>query len=187
MALRALHGFTAYQRQDLFGGAYGLTNSPSGSMALTAADPVVIRPDYWVAFLWKRLLGPRVLNATSSDPRIRAYAFAGPPPSPFAEPACASAAQQVLLLNLDAGSAHVSLPPGSPAARYAAWSLTSGAADGDPFSLLAALNGSPLPTTVDAAVVNPATFLSSIEQPPVTGRAADGVVVPALSTTFVCY
>lgn len=197
MGLRSLHGFKSYQRQDLFGGAYGLTNSVSGEMALGPADPLILRPDYWVNFLWKRLLGPQVYNVSSSSSSLRAYAFAGTPPSPFGESACASASVQLVLLYLnETAGAAVSLPaaparkghvgqPESAPGFYSAWTLTS--TDGDPFSTLSSLNGAALPTTVDAAHVNPATFLSKITQPAHTGRIADGLPVPPLSTTFVCY
>lgn len=189
---RALHGFKSYQRQDLFGGAYGLTNSPTGAMALGPADPLVLRPDFWVNFLWKRLLGPQVYNVSSSSRLLRAYAFSGTPPSPFAEAACASASVQLLLLNLDsAAGASVALPAatqggGAAPGLYSAWTLTSGG-ESDPFSTLTALNGAALPTTVDSASINPATFLSKIVQPANTGRVSDGVPVPPLSTTILCY
>jgi hypothetical protein len=174
--------------QDLFGGAYGLTNSVSGAMALGPTDPVVIRPDYWVSFLWKRTLGPQVYNATSSNPALRSYAFSGAPASPFASAPCVSAALQVLLLNLNAtDSAQVSLPsvPGA-GKQYDAWVLSPDPTGG-PFALLAQINGDTLPTTIDVSKQDPRSFLSGITQPPTQGPVSSGVSVPPLSTAFVCY
>jgi hypothetical protein len=192
MSVRALHGFANYQRHDLFGGAYGLTNSPSGAMALAADDPLILRPDFFVAFLWKRTLGTAVLNASSSSPTLRAYAYAGAPPSPFAAPACAASPLQLLLVNLDnsTGATATTLPPSPPpgATHFAAWSLTAlpGQPEG-PFTLLSAINGVPTATTVDVSKGNPAAFLSGITQAAVTGSIEDGVALPPLSTTFLCY
>ena len=53
-------------------------------MALGLAEPLLIRPDFWVNFLWKRCLGSAVLNASSSSATVRAYAFSGAPASPYA-------------------------------------------------------------------------------------------------------
>jgi len=195
MATRARAGFAQYQRQDLFGGAYGLTGSASGAMALGPADPVALRPDFWVAFLWKRTLGTAVLNASSSADTLRAYAFAGAPPSPHAAPECLAAALQLLLINLSntSGSVAVTLPPspapGGGSGSYAAWTLSpAGGGGGGPFGAAAECNGALLPTAVDAAAgPPPASFLGGIVQPAVTGLVAVGIALPPLSTTFVCY
>ena len=205
MALRAKHGFVQYQRQDLFGGAYGLTNSLDSNMALGATEAVVIRPDYWTNFLWKRLLGPNMLNATSSSATVRAYAFTGSPASPYAAPECGASTStlQLLLVNLAGTPMQVSLPSPpsrrlqtplgsppapahlSPASNYAAWTLSP--AEQDPFSQIALLNGSPLPLTVDRSQVDPAAFLRGIVQPPVRHPVQDGILLAPLSTSFVCY
>ena len=83
LALRAKRGFAQYNRQALFGGGYGLTASPSGGLGQTSGlgrtEALLLRPGYWVNFLWKRTLGRSVLNATSSSPMLRAYAFTGAP------------------------------------------------------------------------------------------------------------
>jgi hypothetical protein len=196
MALRAKHGFSQYNRQDLFGGAYGLTASPSGAMALARDDVVAVRPDFWTSFLWKRTLGLSVLNATSSSRLVRAYAFAGAPPSPFASGLCGGggggsggSGLQLLLLNLDnATSAAVTLPPAGAGASvtFAAWSLTP-TASGGPFARVAALNGAVLPAAIDVARGDPRSFLERIVQPPVTGLVSGGAELPPLSTTFLCY
>jgi hypothetical protein len=194
MALRAKHGFVQHQRHDFFGGAYGLTNSVSGAMTLGPAEALVLRPDFWTAFLWKRTLGTAVLNATSSSANVRAYAFRGAPPSPWTAPRCAGGALQLLLLNLDNATAlNVSLPVvpsggGEAASRTAAWTLTAlpGQPEG-PFTRLSAINGAANDVLVDVAHVDPASFLTGIAQPPVLGTVAAGATLPPISTTFLCY
>ena len=191
MAQRAKHGFVQYQRQDLFGGAYGLVNSPTGAMSLTLTDALSIRPDYWVAFLWKRTLGLNVLNASSSNALIRAYAFSGAPPSPFASTQyCGTSAGgiQLLLLNLANATSSVTLPvvAGGPTS-YAAWSLAP-TPSGGAFGTGALLNGLLLQDGIDVSKADPRGYLQQIVQPAVTGSVgAAGIVLPPLSSTFVCY
>lgn len=182
-ALRAAHGYAQHNRQDLFGGHYGLVNSVSGAMALGAADALVVTPDYWVAWLWKRTLGGSVFAANSSAPSVRAYAFRGSPPSPFAARAqCGAAAAQLLLLNLAGAPAAVALPPA--AASFSAWALAP--RGGDAFATEAELNGAPLPTVLDAATTDPAPALGFIGVPPVSGAAAAGLTLPGWAVAFVC-
>jgi hypothetical protein len=47
--------------------------------------------------------------------------------------------------------------------------------------------GASLPAVVDASKVDPRTFLQRIVQPPRRAPVADGVTLPPLSVTFVCY
>lgn len=179
LAQRAKHGFVQYQRQDLFGGYYGLTNSPSAQQALAAEEAVILRPDYWVNFMWKRCLGPNVLNATSSDQNIRAYAFNGAPPSPFAAAECRMAPLQLLLINLSDKEVRANVNVGR---NYSVWTLTPPA--GGPFAEQVELNSSLLPTVVDTAQHDP-IFLE--EPPPATHKTGKGgVALPAISTTFLC-
>lgn len=182
MSMRARHNFSQYNRQDLWGGHYGLVDSLSGAMALSATDALLIRPDYWISFLFKRTLGPRVHNATSSDRMVRAYAFSGAPPSGFAAPQCGGGGAQLVLINLNSAPVRAALAGGGAGAGYAAWSLTAGA--GGVFGGDSALNGVALPGVADVAKVDPATFLGRIGAPPVTG--AGDVALPAASITFVC-
>lgn len=184
-ALRATHGYAQHNRQDLFGGHYGLVDSVTGAMALGATDPLVVTPDYWVAWLWKRTLGGSVFAANSSSPSVRAYAFRGSPPSPFAARAeCggAAAAAQLLLINAGGTPATVALPP--TAATFAAWALAP--RGGDAFATEAELNGAPLPTTLDAAVNDPAPVLGFIGVPPVSGAVTAGLTLPGWAVAFVC-
>jgi hypothetical protein len=155
-------------------------------MALSVDEPLTLRPDFWTAFLWKRTLGTAVLAAASSSPTVRAWAFAGAPPSPFAEREDCGALS-LLLLNLEnSSSTAVALPPPEAGGgAYAAWTLT--AAGGDPFARGAELNGAALPLVVDQAHIDPSTFLQRIVQAPLRAPVAAGVLLPPLSTTFLCY
>ena len=73
LANRALHGFVQYQRQAFVGGNYGLTASfnEHPQSALGATEALLLRTDYWLNFMWKRTLGTRVYNMTSTDSNIR--------------------------------------------------------------------------------------------------------------------
>ena len=186
LAIRALHGFVQYQRQDLFGGAYGLVSSRSSAMALGAEEPVVLRPDFWVNYLWKRCLGVSVLNATSSSPMVRAYAFTGAPPSEWAAGGCSASPLQLLLINLSSNSSTpVTLPTAGLPSAFVSYQLTP--VGGEPFAAQALLNGASLPLEVDVARADPAAFLHAIPVPPQAGIVAQGLVLPPLSTTFLCF
>lgn len=176
---RAAAGHSQHNRQTLFGGNYGLVDSLSGAMALDATAPVAVRSDYWVPWIMKRALGPAVLSAASSDAAVRAYAFAGYPPSPFAARGwCSPAGAQLLLINLGAAPAAAALP--GAATSYAAWSLTP--AGGDVFAAGAALNGRPLPAVLDVASGDTEAF--QFLGAPVTGAGV--VALPGWSVTVVC-
>eukprot|EP01051_Picozoa_sp_SAG22_P013830 SAG22_NODE_1598_length_4032_cov_1.979405_3_plen_644_part_00 len=205
LGLRARSGFVQYQRQSLFGGGYGLTDTRvfHSQSALGPNEPVVLRAGYWVNFLWKRILGRAVHNVSSSSPNLRAYAFSGPAASAFAaqERECAGAAAlQLLLINLsDDENATVALPA-APAdfiaggatahatgSDSAAWTLAPPTVDGSlaPFSTTVELNGVLLPDTIDGGAA--AGFLGSIPVKAVKQRtAAEGLVLPPLSISFVC-
>jgi len=183
MASRAKSGFSQYQRQSLLGGYYGLTSSPSAKMALSSTDPVVLRPDYWTNFMWKRTLGTNVLNVTSSDGQVRAYGFSGKPASPFAASECAQeTGLQLLLINLDNVTVTAELP--FTDSTYAAWSL-SPSSDG-PYSELTLLNHVQLPISIDVSQGDPESFLGTIPQPAIKNNASVPLTLPELSTTFVC-
>jgi hypothetical protein len=189
MALRAKFGFQHYQRQDLFGGLYGLTNSVQPfPQQLGLTDALILRPDFWLNFLWKRAIGASVFNASSSSPSVRAYAFSGPPPSPFSAPECASAALQLLLINLSNSSSVQALLPQLPGSgsSYAAWALAP-TPQGGPFSALTQLNGAELPSTVDSSKADPSSFLQRILQPAQRGQVQQGLPLLPLSISFVCY
>ena len=197
LANRAKHGFVQYQRQTLIGGAYGLTSSerPHPQSALGATEAVLLRPGYWTNYLYKRLVGSSVLNASSSDPFIRAYAFRGTPPSEHAALECAGDGRlQLLLINLyNSTNATVTLPR-VVALSYSAWTLTpplattagrgvQSTAALDPFSTRVRLNGQILPEKVDG----PALFLEKIPVPPSVAPVQTGMTLPPLSMSFVCF
>lgn len=195
MALRAKFGFSHYQRQDLFGGAYGLTSSLSGDMALGDEEAIALTPDFWVAFLWKRCLGAQVYNLTSSSPTIRGYAFSGPPPSPFSPPQCGAGGLQLLLLNLDDASvggnaSTTTLPSFGGMKSWAAWTITP-AVPGDVFGKRVAVNGVEMQGVVDGqgggGGVNPSSFLETIGVDPQVGSLSEGITLPPASSTFICY
>ena len=181
MSLRATHGFSQHNRQDLWGGHYGLVNSVTGKMELDASAPLLISPDFWVNFLWKRLLGwDAVYNVTSSDPMVRAYAFSGTPPSPFGRAECGQT-MQLLALNLHNVSVQAVIPF---AKNFYVWSLSPGP-DGV-FGGSAALNGVAFPRVIDAAKVDPASFLEGVSVPPVAAYGPSGLQLPASSISFLC-
>jgi len=186
MANRAAHGFVQYQRQTFFGGAYGLTTSgsPHTQSALGASEAVLLRPGYYTSFLWKRTLGASVLNASSTSPFVRAYAFRGAPPSRFAAEECAEdGATQLLIINLYNTTNVMALLALGGATQFAAWTLTPPAEGA--FSMRVRLQEELLRDIVDAAT-NATGFLGVIPVPPVLGRTADGIELPALSVTFAC-
>ena len=151
-------------------------------MALGRDEPVVLTPDYHLAWLLKRTLGGTVLAANSSSPAVRVYAYAGRAPSPWAARAeCGAGGVQLLLMNLAAAPVAVALPPAAGAA-FAAWTLTP--RGGDAFAAAADLNGVPLPSLLDSAAA--AAALGAIAVPPVTGRVADGVTVGGWGLAVVC-
>lgn len=183
LAKRAKHGFSQYQRQSLFGGHYGLTNSPSEEMILSPTDQLMLRPDYWTNFMWKRTLGTNVFNVSSSSSQVRAYGFSGNPPSPFAAPECSDNVRlQMLLINLDKDLAMVELP--AVGSTYAAWKLAP-PSDG-PNSKSILLNDMPLPDRVDVSKRDPEAFLEKIPHAAVKNEVIAGLVLPSLSTSFVC-
>lgn len=155
--------------------------------ALGANEPLLLRPDYWLNFVWKRTVGTSVYNATSSSPSVRAYAFSGPPPSTFAAAECVSAHRQLLLINVDPGANATTM---FAATGYSAWTLspTTNASTGlpDPFSSRSNLNGQLLPQVLDGGA---APFLDHLPTAAVVSQCAGGqcqVSLPPLSISFIC-
>ncbi|MGE0551105.1 MAG: hypothetical protein AB7R00_28855 [Kofleriaceae bacterium] len=68
LGLIARRGQPIVIRQTLSGGSYGLIDEAT-------LEP---NPDYWATLLWRRVMGPNVLAATSSDPTLRVYAHCTP-------------------------------------------------------------------------------------------------------------
>jgi hypothetical protein len=153
------------------------------AMALGAEEPLAIKPDFWVNFLWKRLFGTSVLGASASSREVRAYAFAGAPASPFAEAACAGAPLQLLLINLRNASAQVALPPAPRASTFSLWALAP--ANGTALSTGATLNGAALPARLDVRDGDP----SFLRRAPAAASGALGapLALAPLSVAFLCY
>lgn len=66
LGLAAKTGHRVMIRQSLVGGDYGLLDRRS----------LRPRPDYWLSFLWKKLMGNTVIPIRSSDPQLRVYCHA---------------------------------------------------------------------------------------------------------------
>ena len=182
LALRASRGFAQYQRQDLVGGRYSLVGVGHDNEALlTPGAPVTLHADFWVNFLWKRLVGTGVLKATvvGGGRTVRGYAHCGQGPSRFAPGVMPEEQVTFVLINLENSTdAAVALDP-APSA-YTAWTLGPTAAGA--FGAGALLNGQELPATVaDGATID------EIPVPGVgrEGSAAATVTLPPISVTFV--
>ena len=63
LGISAASGLTAVMRQTFFHGRYGLLD-----------DNVNPRPDYWLSFLYKALVGSQVFDLMTSSPEVRMYA-----------------------------------------------------------------------------------------------------------------
>ena len=151
-------------------------------------EDLLLRPGYWVSFMYKRTIGTQVLNASSSSGYVRAYVYSDVPPSKHSARECSvMGAVQLLLLNLHNTTnvtAHIAT---THALAYTAWTLSPPrTADGggiDPFSHRTLLNGQLLPDTISGGK---APFLEEIPVAARQGEVADGIVLPPLSVSFVC-
>ena len=158
MATVAREGYSAFQRQDFIGADYGLVNYTS----------FLPSPDFWLLYLWQRVVGREVLAAHNSRGArsVRAYAF------------CAQTGAHValVLLNLDGAAAGVALPADAVAgAGFTQWSLTAG--DGGVTSADVLLNGVRL--ALDAGGKVPATGGAA--------RSGGSATLPPQSVTFLEY
>jgi hypothetical protein len=174
MGQRAAHGFQQYQRQDLVGARYSLVTVPHDNEFLGAHDAVGLTADYWVNFLWKRIVGMHVLGtAVAGSQTVRAYAYCGPAASVHKIQDVGATA---VLINLDnTSSVSVTI---SGASQLQAWTL-SPTRDGGPFGKTAMLNGKALPSQISDAVA-----FTSIPVPPkkIQGSVA---TLPPVSVSFV--
>lgn len=109
MSAVARAGYSAFQRQDFIGADYGLVN-------YTSFRP---SPDYWLLYLWRRVVGTAVLDVRNGrgNPSVRAYGFCARAPSRVA----------LIVLNLDAADNCVALPADAVAdSEFLVWSMTAG-------------------------------------------------------------
>lgn len=189
MGLRAQHSFKQYQRQDLVGGRYSLVGMPHDNEYLGETDPVTLHADFWVNFLWKRLMGLTVLSTSvlggqvnpvhpSTRQTVRGYAHCGSAPSPFSPHRLAARGGAppltVLLVNLDNGNTSTDVTIDG-ATSTTSWTISPAAGA---FGVAALLNGEPLPRTIKDGEV--------ISEVPVAGvKAAGGKLsLPPISVTF---
>jgi hypothetical protein len=183
LALRAAHGFKQYQRQDLVGGRYSLVRTLHDNEYEPATASVILHPDFWVAFLWKRIVGASVLNATlstSSPKTLRAYAHCGAPPSTFRVSGWEEGSElsaTLILINLDNSTTkttRLSLPGVTSSLMWTMTSPVNGI-----FGENVLLNGKLLNSKV--------TNGAAIKDVPVAGIKGDGAQVdlPPLSVSFV--
>jgi heparanase 1 len=138
-------------RQTLSGSDYGLLDDES-------LEP---RPDFWASVLWKRLMGPQVLDARHSGAaRVRVYAHcAAQPPGVV-----------MLAINLDT-SQPAQFDPGI-SGSIEAWSLTAGSLDAQTVEL----NQVTLQLAPDGSL------------PPLASeRRESPLALPPLSATFLLF
>ncbi|WP_235890026.1 glycosyl hydrolase family 79 N-terminal domain-containing protein [Maribrevibacterium harenarium] len=86
----ALHGQKVMIRQSLIGGDYGLINRRT----------MKPNPDFWVSWLWKKLIGPDVYQVQSSHPDLLVYCHGGHKPNK----------RTLLIINLSGKSYRVKCP-----------------------------------------------------------------------------
>ena len=184
---RAAAGFAQHQRQDLVGGRYALLDIQRGQESLGTHATVVLYPDFWVNWMWKRVMGTAVLRADLSDDfggTLMAYAHRGVPPSPWAEPrgSGGAAALGLVIVNLDeteARSVSVAALVGEDR-QYSQWTLSPGP-DGYASSE-ATMNGEALATRIaDGSVLGEMSCVGN----PVVGHGTAALVVPPVSVVFV--
>eukprot|EP00756_Hemistasia_phaeocysticola_P028004 Hpha_TRINITY_DN16150_c1_g2::TRINITY_DN16150_c1_g2_i1::g.3544::m.3544/K07964/HPSE; heparanase len=156
-------GVTVVVRQALAWSDYGIFDSPGTWTSGFGDDPVPVvevavrpRPDFWLAVLWKRLMGQRVLNATAAgaDPTFIPYAHCT-----HADTSGRSAT--FLLLNLASTPRNVTLPPSS----VGLYQLTAPGALTDK---RVSLNGAELHATPDGELppLRPVPAAPGLELPP---------------------
>jgi hypothetical protein len=207
LGLRAVLGFKQYMRQDLIGGRYGLLGIPHDGEALRKDDPLSITADYWVHFLWKRVMGKAVLNATAVvrvngtavvralDPALRVYAHCGRVSSVHG----ASSDENPLgitMINIDSTDAKTVVLASGIGSVYTYWTLSAGTnpkhtaapmagstrskqkLPHDVFSQTSVLNGHQLPHSFSKG--------KAIGLIPVAGKTSDdgNFVLPPFSVTF---
>jgi heparanase 1 len=109
---QARRGQPVMVRQTLSGSDYGLLDDAT----------LTPRPDYWAAVLWKRLMGPVVLDASAGVSSLRAYAHCA-----VAGPEVPAGAVSLALVNLAPAPISVTLPGNGRGVD--AWVLTADGLD----------------------------------------------------------
>ena len=176
MAAKASSGYDAFFRQDFVGASYALVNTSVPGRPGTFFGGATPSPDYYLLYLWARLVGARVLavGAPGAPATTRAYGFCTRGAAP---PAAASAT--LVLLNIDPlAPACLQLPAWvPPGAQLTFYTLTPGAPAEGVQSWGARLNGALLELA-------PGGLLPSLAGR--TAPAAGGAVeLPPLSVSLV--
>ena len=171
MASSAREGAAGFLRQDLVGAYYALINTSAPGQPGTAVGGFTPSPDYYLLWLWQRLVGARVLAAQPPPPpagAVRAYAY------------CArerADAVVLVLINLGAAPSCVGAPAWvPPGAALTVFALTPGEASEGVEAWGVRLNGRLL--ALDAAGALPDLSGASL-------AAAGGLTLPATSVTLV--
>lgn len=180
LCLRAHHGFKQYQRQDLVGGRYSLVGTQHDDEALLSATaPVKLHADFWVNFLFKRLVGlqPVSLNATSLPETLRLYAFKGKAPSKYSPASMGPSTVSIVAINLNNQSSVQMQVAGAMYTSASCWALRPSAAGG-PFETFVELNGIELADAISNG--------RAIEKIPAACNVTAGrtISVPSSSVSF---
>ena len=113
-------GVAGFARQDLVGASYALINTSIPGEPNTAVGGFTPSPDYYLLYLWQRLVGARVLDVTidGGGGSVRAYAF------------CTrntNSSATLVLINIGASSVCVGIPSFVPSGmNLTVFSLTTG-------------------------------------------------------------
>ena len=139
MGSSARAGVAGFARQDLVGAFYALLNTSRPGATGDAQGRFTPTPDYYLLWLWQRLVGPRVLDVAPPPGAqgVRAYAFCS---------ANVTNAATLVLINIGAAPVCVGAPSFVPAgAALTVYALTAADAAGVE-AWGARLNGRPLAT-----------------------------------------
>lgn len=158
------------------GGRYSLVGSKHDDEFLGPEDDVTLKPDFWVNYLWKRIVGTDVHAVDLSEDyngTLRAYAFSGAAPSPWAEAKERDAS--IVVINLANATREVVIDAAGFDSIPLAWILT--AADGAA-GVTTLMNGKALPAEISDG--------QEIEVIPVAGvfPPEEALILPPLSITF---
>ena len=120
MGAKSRAGVAGFARQDLVGASYALINTSLLGEPDTAVGDFTPSPDYYLLYLWQRLVGARVLDVTiqGGGRSVRAYAF------------CTrgtNSSATLVLINIGASSVCVGIPSFVPSGmNLTVFSLTAG-------------------------------------------------------------
>ena len=188
MSAKARAGYDAYFRQDLVGASYALVNTSIPTLPPPASFVGGFSPssDYYLLYLWKRLVGARVLDVSTAaggvEPTTRAYAFctlsSWQPPSGGGGASPPSVT--LILINIDPlATACLAIPSFvPPSASLTYFTLTAGEAGEGVQSWGVRLNGKLLQLTANGT-------LPDLSGKVVPAGQEGGIFLPPLSVSFV--